>query len=173
MKEELAEDTEESFVRNGTSLAIEKLITYFKRLVIDPLISYYCVATILNPRLRMLWFKDKWAEHEIWHKKAEKSMKDVFLRYLEQQSQSEEVEMEFPEHPRRRKVPGGTYHDDAFEETMGVNLHLQTGKDKVLPCTRYFICSYFVKSSLISYYFLRKQEPQTHKVYDRTPDLLR
>src|SRR5690242_2343696 len=123
MKFALADESDQSFIKNATEYGIQKLTTYFKLLVLTPPVLSCCVATTLNPRLRLLWFKDKWAQFPDGHKKAERSIKEVFQRYL---NAEEDDDIEVSE-IRRRKTPGGNYHDDAFEGTMSVNLHLQTG----------------------------------------------
>src|SRR5690242_18216356 len=67
----------------------------------DPSVSYYAVATILNPRLRLDWFKQHWRKHDLWHKKAESSMKEIFQRYVDAEEQEEPEPTEIV----RRKQP--------------------------------------------------------------------
>jgi len=122
MKQAVEDESDQSFIKNATEYGIQKLTTYFELIVTNPPVSTCCVATALNPQLRLLWFKDKWAAFPMWHKKAENSLKEVFQRYLD----AEEDEDEMPE-IRRRKLPGGNHHDELFENTMTVNLQLQTG----------------------------------------------
>ena len=54
MKEKLADEEEIHYLKNGVEFGIQKLTTYFIKIVIEPPISYYTVATILHPALRLL-----------------------------------------------------------------------------------------------------------------------
>jgi hypothetical protein len=49
----------------------------------------------------------------------------IYQRYVD--CKGDEDEEEEPEEPTRRKLPGGDYHDYDYENTLGVNLQLQTG----------------------------------------------
>jgi hypothetical protein len=125
MQEELESEGDDCYLKNGVAFGIEKLTSYWGKIVIDPPISYYCVATILNPQLRLIWFKDHWRKHPSWHKKAEASMKAVFQQYVD--AEAEEVEDDEPAQLTRRKLPGGEYHDDGYERTLSVDMSLLTG----------------------------------------------
>jgi hypothetical protein len=120
-------DPTAQYIDSAIKLGVEKLSTYFTKLVMEPEVSYYCVATFLNPRLRALWFKDKWASFPDWYRKADRSVKTVYEAYEAQESDNDEEEDREPESPTRRKGPGGEYHDNDYEETLGVDLYLQTG----------------------------------------------
>ena len=119
LKEILQYEDDTHYLKNGVLYGIEKLGTYWEKLIIKPEVSYYAVATILNPQLRLLWFKDKWRRHPIWHQKAETSMEIVFQRYVDSVDRSDE-----PQQPieLRRKSPGGLYN-----ETLAVDTSLLTG----------------------------------------------
>ena len=125
MKDELEFESKNCYLKNSVAFGTEKLLTYWEKIVIDPPISYYCVATILNPQLRLIWFKDHWRKHPSWHKKAEASMKAVFQQYVDAEAEAEVEDDEQP--PSRRKLPGGEYHDESFERTLSVNMSLLTG----------------------------------------------
>jgi hypothetical protein len=45
------------YLSSAAKLGYEKLNTYFSRLILDPTVSYYAVATALHPLLRLTWFK--------------------------------------------------------------------------------------------------------------------
>ena len=85
------------------------------RLVIDQPSLPYCVATALNPQLRLLWFQSQWSAFPLWYKKAERSIQDVFQRYID--AKEEDAIEPNVSVLRRRKTPGGKYHDKEFEET--------------------------------------------------------
>jgi hypothetical protein len=57
-RERLAHEPANNYLRNGVAFSIEKLTSYWEKLIIMLEISYYCVAIILNPSLWLLWFKD-------------------------------------------------------------------------------------------------------------------
>ena len=56
MREELEGEDEDWYLKNGVAFGLEKLLTYWQKLILDPPISYYmyAVATILNPQLRLI-----------------------------------------------------------------------------------------------------------------------
>jgi hypothetical protein len=51
-------------------------------------------------------------------------MKAIFQRYVDEEDELDEIE---PLQPTRRKLPGGDYHDESFEETLSVDLSLLIG----------------------------------------------
>jgi hypothetical protein len=58
------------------ALDFEKLNTYFTLLVHTPDVSYYTIATTLNPALCLNWFQTQWVN------KVQKSVKKVFDDYV-------------------------------------------------------------------------------------------
>ena len=120
MRDELQDEADHHYLKNGVLYGIEKLQTYWQKIIIQPEVSYYAVATILNPRLRLLWFKDYWRRHPTWYKKAEASMEIVFQQYVDAEEEPDEAsEME---EPTRRKSPGGLY-----DKILTVDTSLLTG----------------------------------------------
>lgn len=102
---------------------MEKLNTYFSRLVLEPDPSFYVIATALHPRLRLPWFKTRWKDFPQWHTKAEKSIYKVFRQYVDL-----EVEPDVDAPPPqllRHKTPAGSSY--SFDDTMSVDLMLLTG----------------------------------------------
>ncbi|KAF2675598.1 hypothetical protein K458DRAFT_280662, partial [Lentithecium fluviatile CBS 122367] len=79
-------------------------------------------ATILNPQLCILWFKDHWRHYQSWYWKAETSMKVVFQRYVDAE-EDEEVNMD----PPRRKLPATSSHDSRYQRALTVDTSLLTG----------------------------------------------
>lgn len=115
------------YLQTGVALAMEKLITYFGQIGMEPTPSLYCVATALHPRLRLNWFKTHWKNHEIWYKKAEKSVRAVYQKYLDNECKADEV-TEDVSTPSRRQLPGSYATDARRQRTMRVDHHLLTGK---------------------------------------------
>lgn len=61
---EKASELEESgprFLKSAVNFGLTKLDGYWKKLIDDPAVSYYCITTMLHPRLRQHWFEDKWS----------------------------------------------------------------------------------------------------------------
>ena len=117
------------YMVSGVKLALQKLITYFEKLVLTsdgP--SLYCVATAMHPLLRLSWFKTQWSRHALWHKTAEKSIRETFAQYMAAEGTANDNDDELPELPRTRKVPGAYASDDRRLRTMFVDDHLLTGK---------------------------------------------
>jgi hypothetical protein len=83
----------------------------------------YCIATALHPRLRLLWFKDKWSRWPDWAKKAEASIESVYKEYLNAEVESEEFEVQ----PLRHKVPAQYSSSKPNATTMCVNKIYLTG----------------------------------------------
>jgi len=120
------------FLKGGVEYGLQKLLTYWEYIILNPPVSPYAIATILNPKFRMLWFQDKWRNHPIWYKKVTASMKTVFQRYVDEAAAAEaldEPEQE-PESPSRRKTPSGEYHDALYDEVCEVDTSLMTGNHK-------------------------------------------
>ncbi|KAK7177592.1 hAT family dimerization domain protein [Paraphaeosphaeria sporulosa] len=118
------------YIVSGVKLALEKLGTYFQKLVLEDAPSLYCVATAMHPCLRLSWFKFHWKLHPQWHKAAEKSIREVYKQYLaaEAADGDGDGDDELPELPRTRKVPGAYATDERRLRTMFVDDHLLTGK---------------------------------------------
>jgi hypothetical protein len=49
------------YFETAVCLGLEKINTYYERLLIEPEVSIYAVATALLPQLRLLWFKTHWS----------------------------------------------------------------------------------------------------------------
>ena len=122
------------WLENAIKFGISKLAEYFDKIVMAPPISTSCVTAALVPRIRLLWFKDHWAQFPRYHKKAEASFREVFKRYLEAEAQqvaAELTEDDFSDDDcllRRRKLPAGAYEAPSFEATLSVNTELLTGR---------------------------------------------
>jgi hypothetical protein len=112
------------FFQTATLLGLEKLNTYFDKLIMEPDVSYYAVATSLHPRLRLIWFKTHWRHFPKWYQKAEASINHVFKYYTDAEVEIDEL----TQPPSRRKLPGGDYNNnmDLYTKTMAVDLHLMT-----------------------------------------------
>ena len=54
MKDILKDEGSTHYLKNGVLYGIEKLLTYWEKIVIEPEVSYYAVTTILHPRLQLL-----------------------------------------------------------------------------------------------------------------------
>ena len=124
MADAIADEPDDSFIKNAVKFGIEKLTTYWTKILIEPSPSYYAIATILHPSLRLAWFKDHWRNHPIYYRKAETSMKKIFKAYFDTEDEQEEV-IETP--PTRRKVPGGNIHEEKFRRTMSVDVSILIG----------------------------------------------
>ncbi|KAK7178249.1 hypothetical protein PSPO01_15705 [Paraphaeosphaeria sporulosa] len=93
--------------------------------VIDPSQSLYCVATALHPKPRLIWFKTRCKNHPKRHQKAERSPREVFKRYLDDEEPPEVPELDLP---ATRKVPRAYASDERRLRTMYMDNHLLTGK---------------------------------------------
>jgi len=100
-----------------------KLDHYFDTLLLKPDVSLYAIATALNPKLRVAWFKTQWKRFPTWYKKAEASIRKVYKQYVDE-DEAEEDHVSF-EPPTRRKVPSSS-RDGLYERSMEVDLHLLT-----------------------------------------------
>jgi hypothetical protein len=67
-----------------------KLNHYFDTLLIKPDVSLYAVATALNPKLHVAWFKTQWKRFPNWYKKAEASLRKVYKQYADEDKAKEE-----------------------------------------------------------------------------------
>jgi len=104
------------------ALGFEKLNTYFTLLVHTPDVSYYTIATALNPALRLNWFQTQWKHYPEWVSKAQKSVKKVFDDYVKAEAATDDND-ELREPPSRRKVPA----NDLYSRVTAVDTHLLTG----------------------------------------------
>lgn len=123
----------DSYLKKGLKYGLTKLDVYWARLVTEPDVSYYCIATMLHPKLRQQWFKTWWSHFPNWNRKADKSVRGVYETYkknnrlmeLDADSRDDQLTQ-----PSRRKVPGDagtTFLDDV----MTVDFHLLTGSKGV------------------------------------------
>jgi hypothetical protein len=103
------------------ALGLEKLNTYFTLLVYTPDVSYYTIATALNPALRLNWFQTQWKRYPECVSKAQKSVKKVFDDYVKAEAADDNDELREP--PSRRKVPA----NDLYSRVTAVDTHLLTG----------------------------------------------
>ena len=85
---------EDGYLKSGVNCSYEKLQSYFVKLIIEPDVSYYCIATVLHLALRLQWFKSHWRKFLTWHKKAEKSIQDVFDDYVRAEESNNIVDNE-------------------------------------------------------------------------------
>ncbi|OAG10766.1 uncharacterized protein CC84DRAFT_1161623 [Paraphaeosphaeria sporulosa] len=140
---------------SGVNLALEKLITYFTKLMLpdDHTPSLYCVATAIRPSVRLSWFKTQWKAHPVWHKAAEKSIRDVYKQYLAAEKLDDGDLDELPEVPRTRKVPGAYASDERRLRTMLVDDHLLTGKK---GHKRQKLTSMYLRFTMIVDVYIRK-----------------
>jgi hypothetical protein len=104
----------------------EKLNTYFDHLIVHPDVSFYAVATLLHPRLRLNWFQSQWKNYPQWYRKAQKSLEKVFKEYLSVSAELEDSQDSQLLPPSCRKLPNSTSTNDLYERTMAVDLHLLT-----------------------------------------------
>jgi hypothetical protein len=100
---------------------LKKLTLYFEKLIIQPQISYYVVATALYPALRLAWFQTHWKQYADWVKRAKDSTMKVFKLYMAAEVDDDDTALPLP----RRKVPGG--NADLYSQTMAVDLMFLTG----------------------------------------------
>ena len=100
----------------------EKLNSYFAKLIIEPEISYYVVATALHPALRLAWFQTHWKQYAEWVRRAKDSTSRVFKLYMAEEVDDDDSALPLP----RRKVLGGD-NSDLYSQTMAVDLMYLTG----------------------------------------------
>jgi hypothetical protein len=120
--EEACEQENSEFMANAIALGFEKLNTYFSTLIHEPDVSYYTIATALNPALRLNWFQTQWKHYPRWVTKAQKSLKKVFDEYVKQDAAADNDELREPP-PSRRKLPA----NDLYSRATAVDTHLLTG----------------------------------------------
>jgi hypothetical protein len=101
---------------------LEKLSSYFEKLIIEPEVSYYVVATTLHPALRLAWFQTHWKQYADWVKRARDSTTRVFKQYIVREIDDDDDTALLL---LRRKVPGG--NTDLYSQTMAVDLMFLTG----------------------------------------------
>jgi hypothetical protein len=82
--EEACEQENSEFMANAIALSFKKLNTYFLTLIHEPDVSYYTIATALNPALCLNWFQTQWKHYPLWVTKAQKLLKKVFDEYVKQ-----------------------------------------------------------------------------------------
>ena len=122
------EERPASFLKQGVQFGLTKLDGYWKKLVNDPDVSYYCIATMLHPRLRQHWFKDKWSHFPAYNKKADKSIRSVYEAYKRSSQSDDDLDhLNDPyTQPSRRKIPENATRT-RFDDIMAVDLCLLTG----------------------------------------------
>lgn len=113
-----------SYLTTAASYGLERLTTYWEKLILDPDVSYYCVALALHPAARLLWFKDHWRHHETWHKKAECSIKKAFQQYLQREDSREDEQPTIRKVPRLGRIDDG---DPDLTAILSVDTSLLTG----------------------------------------------
>ncbi|KAF2621112.1 hypothetical protein BU25DRAFT_324358, partial [Macroventuria anomochaeta] len=69
---------DESYFKSAVKYGLEKLNTYWEKLVIEPTPSFYTISTALHPRLRLNWFKSHWRDYRDWQRKADNSFRTIF-----------------------------------------------------------------------------------------------
>ena len=111
------------FFATAVAFGKAKLDHYFDTLLLKPDVSLYAVATALNPKLRVAWFKTQWKRFPHWYKKAEASLRKVYKRYADEDEAEEDLAELLPP-PTRRKVPSGGA--GLYERSMEVDLNLLT-----------------------------------------------
>lgn len=99
---ERLDQNDDSYFASAVRFGLEKLNSYWQKLVIDPNTSYYTVATALHPRLRLNWFKSSWKQWPTWQRKADISFRTVFTKYLAAEIEPDEIQ---EEQLRQRKLP--------------------------------------------------------------------
>jgi hypothetical protein len=120
------ERPQSQYLASAVSFGLEKLSSYFDTLILRPDVSFYAVATLLHPRLRLNWFQSHWKNYPQWYRKAHRSLERVFKDYLNAEVEAEDSQLSQLLAPTRRKLPNNAYSDDLFERTMAVDVHLLT-----------------------------------------------
>lgn len=122
------EYTPDTYLKKGVKYGLTKLDIYWTKLVSDPDVSYYCIATMLHPKLRQQWFKTHWSHFPAYSKKADKSVRGVYELYRKNNRPTDfDADAHDDPHtqPSRRKVPGDATIT-RFDDIMAVDLHLLT-----------------------------------------------
>jgi hypothetical protein len=83
-----------SYFASAVKFGLEKLNTYWEKLIIEPKYSYYTVATALHPRLRLNWFKSAWRDYPNWYQKADISLHKTFDKYAAVETKQDELQAE-------------------------------------------------------------------------------
>jgi hypothetical protein len=112
------DNDDESYFKSAVNYGLEKLNTYWEKLVMEPTPSFYTIATALHPRLRLNWFKSHWRDYRDWQRKADNSFRNTFREYLAAEALSDETQNE--EQPRRRKLPA-SYANNPLAAIMEVD----------------------------------------------------
>jgi hypothetical protein len=123
---EAKERPQSVYMASPIKFRFEKLSTYFVHLIVCPDISFYAVATLLHPRLRLNWFQTQWKNYPQLYQKARKSLKNVFKEYLSISAEvgdSQDLQL-LP--LSRQKLPNSTSTSDLYKRTIAVDLHLLT-----------------------------------------------
>jgi hypothetical protein len=112
------------FFATAVAFGKAKLDHYLDTLILKPDVSLYAVATALNPKLRVAWFKTQWKRFPHRYKKAETSLRKAYKKYADK----EEAEEDYPafQPPTRRKLPSRTTGNSLYERSMEVDLHILT-----------------------------------------------
>jgi hypothetical protein len=111
---------------SAVSFRWEKLNSYFHTLIMEPDVSYYSVATLLHPRLRLNWFQNQWKNYPSWYRKAQKSLEKVFKEYLTAKAEADDSQDSLLKPLSRRKLLSNGNSSDLYERTIAVDLHLLT-----------------------------------------------
>jgi hypothetical protein len=120
--EEAGERPHSEYIASAIALGTEKLNTYFTMLVHKPGVSYYTIATMLNPALRFNWVQIQWKRYSPWVVKAQKSFKKVFDDYAKQDASADDNKLREPP-PSRRKLPA----NDLYTRATAVDTYHFTG----------------------------------------------
>jgi hypothetical protein len=120
------ECTQSRYMASAVSFGWENLNSYFHALIMVPDVSYYAVATLLHPRLRLDWFQSQWKNYPEWYRKAHKSLEKVFKEYLAAEAEVDNSQDALLEPLSRQKLPSNSNSSDLYKRTMAVDLHLLT-----------------------------------------------
>jgi hypothetical protein len=120
------EFTQSRYMASAVSFGWENLNSYFHALIMVPDVSYYAVATLLHPRLRLDWFQSQWKNYPEWYRKAHKSLEKVFKEYLAAEAEVDNSQDALLEPLSRQKLPSNSNSSDLYKRTMAVDLHLLT-----------------------------------------------
>ena len=116
----------DSYFKKAVSYGLTKLDQYWRKLLSEPETSYYCIATTLHPKLRQQWFKTHWKGFSEYSKKADSSIRDVYISYQLNEIDSEiHLDDQYTQ-PSRRKVPDDT-STSRFDDILTVDLNILTG----------------------------------------------
>ena len=113
------DDNDDSYFASAVKFGLEKLNTYWEKLIIEPKYSYYTIATALHPRLRLNWFKSAWRDYPDWYRKADTSLYKTFDKYAAVEIEQDELQAE-EQQLRRRKLPS-SYANNPLAAVMEVD----------------------------------------------------